>query len=155
MENQKKKVSVVKERIQKNQRAVGNHGFSLLELMAVMVILGLIATIAVPQYFKQVVKAKQHTAKTQIEMLMTAMDSYRLDVGKYPSGQEGIEALVENSGSDKWAGPYLQKGVPNDPWDNPYIYENPGQNGEIDIYSYGADGQSGGDGENADVGSWQ
>nr|MBF0222222.1 type II secretion system major pseudopilin GspG [Desulfobulbaceae bacterium] len=130
-------------------------GFSLIELLIVMVILGLLASLVGPKMFGKLGMAKQKTAKTQIEMLMTAMDSYRLDVGKYPSSQEGLEALVENTGSDKWAGPYLQKGVPNDPWDNPYNYENPGQNGEIDISSYGADGQSGGDGENADVGSWE
>ena len=130
-------------------------GFSLIELLIVMVILGLLASLVGPKMFGKLGMAKQKTAKTQIEMLMTAMDSYRLDIGKYPSSQEGIEALVENTGSDKWAGPYLQKGVPKDPWDNEYNYENPGQNGEIDIFSYGADGQSGGDGENADVGSWQ
>lgn len=130
-------------------------GFSLIELLIVMVILGLLASLVGPKMFGKLGMAKQKTAKTQIEMLLTAMDSYRLDVGKYPSGQEGLEALVENNGSDKWAGPYLQKGVPKDPWDNDYLYENPGQHGEIDISSYGADGQSGGEGENADVGSWE
>lgn len=130
-------------------------GFSLIELLIVMVILGLLASLVGPKMFGKLGMAKQKTAKTQIEMLMTAMDSYRLDVGKYPSSQEGLEALVENTGSDKWAGPYIQKGVPKDPWDNEYEYQNPGQNGEIDIFSYGADGQSGGDGENADVGSWE
>ncbi len=88
---------------------------------------------------------------------MTALDSYRLDMGKYPSSQEGLEALVQSTGSDKWKGPYLAKGkgVPKDPWDNEYIYQNPGEHGDIDISSYGADGQSGGDEKNADLGSWE
>lgn len=141
--------------LQAQQELNNQRGFSLIELLIVMVILGLLASLVGPKMFGKLGMAKQKTAKTQIEMLMTAMDSYRLDVGKYPSSQEGLDALVENSGSDKWAGPYLQKGVPNDPWDNPYNYQNPGEHGEIDIFSYGADGQSGGDGENADVGSWQ
>ena len=141
--------------LQIEQERTAQKGFSLIELLIVMVILGLLASLVGPKMFGKLGMAKQKTAKTQIEMLMTAMDSYRLDVGKYPSSQEGIDALVENSGSDKWEGPYLQKGVPKDPWDNDYQYNNPGEHGEIDIFSYGADGQSGGDGENTDVGSWQ
>jgi general secretion pathway protein G len=130
-------------------------GFSLIELLIVMVILGLIASLVGPKMFGKLGMAKQKTAKTQIEMLMAGLDSYRLDIGKYPSSQEGLEALVTNPGSDKWKGPYLAKGLPKDPWDNPYVYENPGQHGEVDIFSYGADGQAGGDGENADIGSWE
>jgi general secretion pathway protein G len=141
--------------LQIEQERTAQKGFSLIELLIVMVILGLLASLVGPKMFGKLGMAKQKTAKTQIEMLMTAMDSYRLDVGKYPSSQEGIDALVDNSGSDKWEGPYLQKGVPKDPWDNDYQYNNPGEHGEIDIFSYGADGQSGGDGENTDVGSWQ
>ena len=137
------------------QEHTNQKGFSLIELLIVMVILGLLASLVGPKMFGKLGMAKQKTAKTQIEMLMTAMDSYRLDVGKYPSSQEGLEALVDNNGSDKWAGPYLQKGVPKDPWDYEYHYSNPGEHGEIDIYSEGADGQSGGEGENADVGSWE
>ena len=131
-------------------------GFSLIELLIVMIILGLLASLVGPRMFGKLGMAKQKTAKTQIEMLMTALDSYRLDVGKYPSGQDGLEGLV-NSGGDKWDGPYLPKGkeVPNDPWDNPYLYQNPGEHGEVDIISLGADGQSGGEGEDADVGSWE
>lgn len=130
-------------------------GFSLIELLIVMVILGLLASLVGPKMFGKLGMAKQKTAKTQIEMLMSGLDAYRLDVGKYPSSQEGLDALVNNSGSDKWRGPYLSKGVPNDPWDNPYNYQNPGEHGEVDIYSYGADGQVGGDGEDADIGSWE
>ena len=130
-------------------------GFSLIELLIVMVILGLLASLVGPKMFGKLGMAKQKTAKTQIEMLMTALDSYRLDMGKYPSAQDGLDALVTNPGSDKWQGPYLAKGLPKDPWDNDYIYQNPGEHGEVDVLSYGADGSPGGDGEDADVGSWQ
>ncbi|MDD5757674.1 MAG: type II secretion system major pseudopilin GspG [Desulfobulbaceae bacterium] len=130
-------------------------GFSLIELLIVMVILGLLASLVGPKMFGKLGMAKQKTAKTQIEMLMAGLDSYRLDIGRYPSSQEGLEALVSNSGSDKWHGPYLAKGIPNDPWDNPYNYQNPGEHGEVDIFSYGADGQAGGEGEDADIGSWE
>lgn len=128
-------------------------GFSLIELLIVMIILGLLASLVGPRMFGKLGMAKQKTAKTQIEMLMTALDSYRLDVGKYPPS---LEALVSGDG-DKWDGPYLPKGkeVPRDPWDNPYEYVNPGEHGEVDIISFGADGQHGGDGEDADVGSWE
>ena len=134
----------------KNQR-----GFSLIELLIVMVILGLLASLVGPKMFGKLGMAKQKTAKTQIEMLMTALDSYRLDMGRYPSQQDGLESLVDNPGSDKWKGPYLAKGLPNDPWDNPYNYQNPGEHGEVDISSFGSDGVGGGDDEEADVGSWE
>lgn len=130
-------------------------GFSLIELMIVMVILGLLASLVGPAMFKKLGSAKQKTAKTQIEMLMTSLDSYRLDVGAYPSNQDGLDALVQNPGDEKWDGPYLQKGLPTDPWDNPYQYQNPGEHGEIDVYSWGADNREGGEKEDADVGSWQ
>lgn len=131
-------------------------GFSLIELMIVMIILGLIASLVGPKYFGQLGKAKLKTAKTQIQLLLTALDAYRLDMGSYPTGSDGLEALVRDPGQENWNGPYLAKGaVPNDPWGNPYYYENPGQHGEVDIYTYGADGQPGGDGENADVTSWE
>jgi general secretion pathway protein G len=136
-------------------RPVNNHGFSLLELMAVMVILGFIATIAVPQYFNQVRKAKQQTAKTQIEMLMTAMNAYRMDVGDYPSQNEGIAALAADPGIEGWDGPYLSKAIPQDPWKRDYNYQNPGQHGDIDIFTYGKDNREGGDKEDKDIGSWE
>ena len=129
-------------------------GFSLIELLIVMVILGLLASLVGPKMFGKLGMAKQKTAKTQIEMLMAGLDAYRLDVGRYPSSQEGLEALVTNTGSDKWKGRYLSKALPKDPWDNPYVYMNPGEHGEVDISSYGADGQAGGEGEDADIGSW-
>jgi len=130
-------------------------GFTLIELLIVMVILGLLATLVAPKMFQKVGTAKQKTAKTQITMLGTALDSYRLDVGTYPNEQEGLEALRRNSGHDTWDGPYLPKDIPLDPWGHPYVYHCPGQHGDYDLYSLGADGQEGGDGENADVTSWQ
>ena len=138
------------DRKRRNQR-----GFSLMELMIVMVILGLLASLVGPAMFKRLGTAKQKTAKTQIGMLMTALDAYRLDMGHYPTQQEGLEALVVDPGEEKWDGPYLKKGVPLDPWDSEYIYQNPGEHGEVDIVALGADKQEGGEGENADVGSWE
>ena len=129
-------------------------GFSLIELLIVMVILGLLASLVGPKMFGKLGMAKQKTAKTQIEMLMSGLDAYRLDVGRYPSSQEGLEALMTSTDSGKWKGPYLSKGLPKDPWDNLYVYMNPGEHGEVDILSYGADGQPGGEGEDADIGSW-
>ncbi|MGV1100709.1 type II secretion system major pseudopilin GspG [Thiovibrio sp. JS02] len=130
-------------------------GFSLMELLIVMVILGLIASLVGPKLFGKLGKAQQKAAKTQIEMLMTALDAFRLDVGRYPNQQEGLAALVTNPGIEKWEGPYLKKAVPNDPWGNPYSYRIPGEHGELDIYTYGQDNQPGGEKENADVGSWE
>ena len=131
-------------------------GFSLIEIMIVMIIIGLLASLVGPKLFGQLGKAKQKTAKAQIEMLMTSLDAYRLDVGSYPSSQEGLEALINNPGAEGWAGPYLAKGqLPEDPWKHPYVYQNPGQQGEVDIQSLGADNKPGGEGENADVNSWE
>lgn len=130
-------------------------GFSLIELLIVMVILGLLASLVGPKMFGKLGMAKQKTAKTQIEMLMTALDAYRLDVGHYPSQQDGLQVLVRNPGADGWAGPYLAKDVPTDPWKNPYTYQNPGEHGEVDIFTLGSDNAPGGDGEKADVGSWE
>ncbi len=133
----------------------GEGGFSLIELLIVMVILGLLASLVGPKMFGKLGMAKQKTAKTQIEMLMTALDAYRLDVGHYPTQQDGLQALVRGNVSDGWAGPYLAKDVPLDPWKNPYSYQNPGEHGEVDIFTLGSDNQPGGDGEKADVGSWE
>ena len=154
--NSIKKTIHILVRVRKRAWLENEKGFSLIELMIVMIILGLLAGLVGPQMFGKLGKAKQKTAKTQIEMLMTALDSYRLDVGKYPTSQDGLEALV-SGGGDNWDGPYLPKGkdVPKDPWGNDYEYQNPGEHGEVDIVSLGADGVAGGDGEDADVGSWQ
>ncbi|MEW6518519.1 MAG: type II secretion system major pseudopilin GspG [Thermodesulfobacteriota bacterium] len=144
-----------REESRSEKRRRHQRGFSLMELMIVMVILGLLASLVGPAMFKKLGTAKQKTAKTQIGMLMTALDAYRLDIGHYPSQQEGLESLVVNPGEDKWDGPYLKKGVPLDPWDSEYYYLNPGEHGEVDIYSLGADNREGGEKENADVGSWE
>ncbi len=129
-----------------------NRGFSLIEIMVVMIIIGLLASFIGPQLFGKLGKAKQTTAKAQIEMLMTALDAYRLDVGKYPSQQEGLEALIRNPGESDWVGPYLGKAkIPLDPWKHPYLYRNPGQNGGVEISSLGNDNKEGGEGEDADI----
>lgn len=130
-------------------------GFTLIELLIVMIILGLLAALVAPKMFQKVGKSKQQAAKAQISMIGTALDAYRLDMGAYPSGQEGLEALRKNPGRDTWDGPYLPKDIPPDPWGRAYVYRCcPGDHGDYDLYSTGADGQEGGDGENSDVTSW-
>lgn len=134
----------------------GQSGFTLIEILIVVFIIGLLASLVGPQLFKRVGGAKLKMAKTQIETLGTALDTFRLDIGRYPNSQEGLSALVvKPSGLDSWDGPYLKKDVPGDPWGRPYQYVCPGQHGEYDLFSFGADGQEGGDGENADVRSWE
>jgi len=120
-----------------------------------MVILSLLAAFVGTDFFKHIGSSKQKAAKTQIEMFGTALDSFRLSVGRYPSSAEGLQALRVNPGVDLWDGPYLRKEVPNDPWGRPYVYACPGQHGDYDLVSLGADGQEGGEGENADVVSWK
>jgi general secretion pathway protein G len=130
-------------------------GFTLIELLVVMVILSLLAAFVGTDFFKHIGTSKQKAAKTQIEMFGTALDSFRLSVGRYPSTAEGLQGLRTNPGIDVWDGPYLRKDVPMDPWGRPYIYNCPGQHGDYDLVSLGADGQEGGEGENADVVSWK
>ncbi|SCK24857.1 type II secretion system major pseudopilin GspG [Vogesella sp. LIG4] len=130
-------------------------GFTLLELLVVLVIIGLLAGYVAPRYFAQVGKAEVKTAHAQIDALDKALDQYRLDVGHYPSNEQGLAALFENTGNEsKWQGPYLKKAVPLDPWGRSYIYRQPGEHGEFDLFSYGKDGQPGGEDENADIGNW-
>lgn len=127
-------------------------GFTLLELLVVIVIIGLLAAYVGPRYFSQLGKSETGTAKAQIEALGRALDAYRLDTGHYPSTEQGLGVLVSRPGDDpKWNGPYLQKSVPADPWGRPYIYRVPGQAGDFDLLSLGRDGQSGGEGSDADV----
>lgn len=137
-------------------RLRGQRGFSLIELLVVIIILGLIAGLVGPRLFGRVGQSKQATAKAQIELFGAALDQYRLDVGAYPTTAFGLDALVRNPNVPNWAGPYLKKeAVPSDPWGKPYLYKCcPGDHGEYDIYSYGFDGVAGGEGENADVTSW-
>jgi len=137
-------------------RIRGQRGFSLIELLVVIIILGLIAGLVGPRLFGRVGQSKQATAKAQIELLGAALDQYRLDVGSYPLTSIGLDGLVRNPNVPNWEGPYLKKNaVPNDPWGKPYVYKCcPGDHGEYDIVSYGADGAPGGEGENADATSW-
>jgi len=130
-------------------------GFTLIELLVVIVILGLLAGIVLPKYLAREKKGRQAAAKTQIELLGQAIDQFRLDTGKYPTTTEGLSALMNNPGADGWDGPYLKKAVPNDPWGKQYVYQSPGSHGDYDLYSYGADGIPGGDGENKDITSWE
>ena len=120
-----------------------------------MVILGLLAAFVGPELSQAYRHFQTKAAKTQIEMFGTALDSFRLSVGRYPTTAEGMQALRTNPGIDLWDGPYLRKDVPMDPWGRPYIYKCPGQHGDYDLMSLGADGQEGGEGENADVVSWK
>lgn len=134
----------------------GHRGFSLIELMVVMVIIGLLAALVAPRLFPKLGKGKQSAAKAQIELLSQALDQYRLDIGSYPSSQEGLNALMANPGQEKWDGPYLKKNVPVDPWGNPYVYQIPGTHGgEYDLFSYGRDNKPGGEGEDKDVTNWE
>ena len=132
-----------------------SRGFTLIELMIVLVILGLIMGIVAPQAMKYLGKGKTQSAKIQIENLSAALDMYSLEVGKYPENIKDL--VVQPSGARGWNGPYLKKGeVPKDPWDNDYQYKRPGSNGHpYDLSSFGADGANGGEGEDADINLWQ
>ena len=132
-----------------------SRGFTLVELLVVLVILGLLAGLVGPRIFNQLGGAKGKTAAVQIKDLEQAADLFRLDVGRYPTNAEGLQALVTDPDVTGWNGPYLRHDLPDDPWGNPYRYESPGRNAEIDIFSYGADAAPSGTGENADVGNWQ
>ena len=131
-------------------------GFTLIEIMVVMVIIGLLMALVGPNLIGRSEKAKSQAAAMQIERLGTVLDTFRLDVGRYPTTQEGLQVLVQRPmGVDRWDGPYLNKGVPKDPWDRPYIYRSPGEAGRpYDLYSLGADGAPGGTDNNRDITSW-
>jgi general secretion pathway protein G len=127
-------------------------GFTLLELLVVVAIIGLLAGYVAPRYFGQVGKSEVNAAKAQIDALEKALDQYRLDTGTYPTNELGLNALVQRPPNEaKWNGPYLRKGVPLDPWGKPYLYKMPGEKGDYDLTSYGKDGQPGGTGESADL----
>jgi len=130
-------------------------GFTLLELLVVIVIIGLLAGYVGPKYFSQVGKSEVKVARAQIEAFDKALDQYRLDNGHYPSTAQGLAALTAKPVSEaKWDGPYLKKALPADPWGNAYQYRQPGQHGEYDLFSYGRDGHAGGDGEDSDITNW-
>jgi len=133
-----------------------NSGFTLLELLVVLAILALIATFAAPRVIRYLGGARSDAAKVQIENLVGIVDLYRLEVGAYPTDQDGIEALIERpAGAESWNGPYVRKREQLiDPWGRPFVYRYPGEHGDFDIYTLGADGVEGGDGEDADVTSW-
>ncbi|MGE5639335.1 MAG: type II secretion system major pseudopilin GspG [Clostridia bacterium] len=130
-----------------------NRGFTLLELLVVIVIIGLLAGYVAPRYFAQVGKSEVQVAKAQIDSLEKALDQFRLDNRRYPTSDEGLAALVEKpANAANWSGPYLKKGVPQDPWGHPYLYRTPGAKGDYEVVSLGKDGKPGGTGEDADIG---
>lgn len=132
-----------------------NKGFTLVELIVVMVIIGMLAALVFPRLIPKIGKGRQSAAKAQIELLGQAIDQFRLDTGSYPTTSEGLNALMVNPGKENWDGPYLKKAVPNDPWGKPYNYQSPGSHGDYDLISYGADGAPGGEGEDKDINSWE
>ncbi|MFH1493476.1 MAG: type II secretion system major pseudopilin GspG [Pseudomonadota bacterium] len=130
-------------------------GFTLLELLVVMVIIGLLAGYVGPKYFSQVGKSEIKVARAQIDAFDKALEQYRLDTRHFPTMEQGLESLIARPASEaKWDGPYLKKAVPLDPWGNPYVFKMPGEHGEYDLLSYGRDGQPGGTGEAADIVNW-
>jgi len=137
-------------------RLRGVSGFTLIELLVVMIIIGLLAALVGPRLFGKVDKARQQATQAQIELLSTALASFRLDVGRFPNEQEGLKILMERpTGLEKWDGPYLSKEIPKDPWGNDYVYKNPGEHGPYDLMSYGMDGVPGGEGNDLDIVSWK
>ena len=139
----------------RSKRCFGHRGFTLLELLVVMVIIGLLAAYVGPRFFSQIGKSEQKAARAQLDAFEKALDQYRLDVGRYPNAEQGLGALMTKPGNEaRWSGPYLKKAVPSDPWGRPYLYKQPGDHGEYDLWSYGKDGQAGGTGDDEDVTSW-
>jgi general secretion pathway protein G len=127
-------------------------GFTLIEILIVVVIISLLATLVVPRLFKKVGTSKLQICKTQIAALENALKMFKLDTGRFPSTAEGLQALMtQPGGTNNWDGPYLEKGLPKDPWGRDFYYEHPGKNYVFEVYSYGADGAAGGEEENSDV----
>lgn len=139
----------------KQRKRKKQQGFTLIEALVLLIILGLLGSLVAPRLFKRQEISQQKGVKIQLDRFMAALEAFRLDVGRYPTEQEGLTALVVNPGLANWQGAYLKKTVPSDPWGNPYRYSNPGEYGEVDVFSYGKDNQPGGEKENADLGSWE
>jgi general secretion pathway protein G len=135
---------------------LAQRGFTLIEIIVVVTIVGLLLALVGPKIISGLGKGQQGAAKAQVELLGQTLDAFRLDVGRYPTTQEGLSALITNPGITNWDGPYIKKNeIPKDPWGKPYVYQCPGTHGEYDLYSYGADGTQGGEKENKDVVSWE
>jgi general secretion pathway protein G len=142
------------------RRILRRTGFTLIEILVVIAVIAILASLVAPNVFQHVGTARSTTARSQVEMLATALDAYRLDNGRYPSTSQGLTALVSAPADEPtatWRGPYLRRAVPLDPWGKPYVYRFPGETNPagFDLLSSGADGRAGGDGENADILGWQ
>jgi general secretion pathway protein G len=130
-------------------------GFTLMELLLVLMIIGMLAALVGPTLYQRIKPAKQSATRAQLANFSTALDAFYVDCERYPTTQEGLAALRDRpEGAERWNGPYLKKEVPMDPWGHPYVYRAPGRSGGYEIVSYGADGREGGDGDNADINSW-
>ncbi len=145
--------SLTQKKLRKKQK---RQGFTLIEVIIVVIILGLIAALIVPRMFKKVEKSKRQLTKTQIVMIEGSIKFFKMDTGRYPTTQEGLKVLLENPGNvPNWDGPYLEKGIPKDPWGRDYVYTYPGKNYTFELISLGADGQPGGEDENKDVTNYE
>ncbi len=143
------------DRVHSKRPPAAQGGFTLMELLVVLAILGLLMSLVGPRVLNQLGGAKTKTAAIQIKDLEQALEMYKLDVGRFPSTEQGLAALVKKpAGVAGWNGPYLKSDVPLDPWNREYLYKYPGERGELDIFTYGQDGSPGGEGEDSDVGSW-
>ena len=146
--------AIVRTRVMRAMCRYQARGFTMLELLVVVAIIGLLAAYVGPRFFSQIGKSEHSVAKAQVEAFSRALDAYRLDMGMYPSTEEGLKALFERpANAAKWNGPYLQKVPPDDPWGRAYVYRVPGSKSEYDLYTFGRDGQPGGTGDSADIGA--